>query len=285
LAKLVHADSLYHYHSVQFSPEGGRVATAAGTAAQVWDARTGQPITPPIIHHSQVCSVRFSPDGQQIVTSCYDGTARVWEAASGLPMSEPLRHAAPVLYAEFSPDSTRVLTASRDHTARLWDLPQAPTSVPTWLPDLAEAVAGQRMDARDMSIAVPVTELFKLRQRLRELSGPGHYERWAQWFLASGLTRTLSPVSTVTVPEIVQRLIEENTSESLRQAVWLAPTNALALARLALTVAVPRSDETSKATAESDALSRRAVELSPNDPEVLRVRSEVRGRIGNSQKP
>jgi hypothetical protein len=261
------------------------VATAAGTVAQVWDARTGQPITPPIIHHSQVCSVRFSPDGQQIVTSCYDGAARVWEAASGLPLSEPLRHAAAVIYAEFSPDGTRILTASRDHTARLWDLPQAPIPVPAWLPDLAEAVAGQRMDARDMSIAVPVAELFKLRQRLSELSGPGHYERWAQWFFAPSSNRTLSPVSPVTAPEIVQRLIEENNLESLRQAVWLAPTNALALARLALTVVAPRSDETSNATAESDALSRRAVELSPNDPEVLRLRTEVRGRIGDSQKP
>ncbi len=67
--------------------------------------------------------------------------------------------------------------------------------------------------------------------------------------------------------------------------MWLAPTNALALARLALTVVAPRSEETSKATAESDALSRRAVELSPNDPEVLRVRSQVRERMGNSQKP
>ncbi len=285
LATLVHADSLYSYHSVQFSPDGWRVATAAGTAAQVWDARTSQPITPPIMHHGQVYSVRFSPDGQRIVTACYDGTARVWEAASGLPLSEPLRHTAPVLYTEFSPDGTRILTASRDQTARVWDLPQASIPVPAWLPELAEAVAGQRMDARDMSSAVPVAELFKLRQRLSELSGPGHYERWAQWFLASNLTRTLSPGSPVTVPEIVQRLIEENTLESLRQAVWLAPTNALALARLASTVAAPRSQETSKATAESEALSRRAVDLSPNDPEVLRVRSEVRGRIDNSQKP
>lgn len=151
----------WYMPSVQFSPDGSRVATAfVSQAARVWDARTGQPVTEPIPHDGfvgflssawtarapgdglrgpyclgrphrsagvqgpatqAVRSARFSPDGSRVVTASDDQTARVSDARTGEPPTEPLRHRGPVSSAQFGPDGSRVVTASKDHTARVWD--------------------------------------------------------------------------------------------------------------------------------------------------------------------
>ena len=80
-AELKHGQWVFH---AEFSPDGGRVITAShdGTA-RVWDAQTGQPITPaagPMGHSIAVREACFSPDGGRVATAGYDGMARVWDA-------------------------------------------------------------------------------------------------------------------------------------------------------------------------------------------------------------
>jgi WD40 repeat protein len=72
-------------------------------------------------HDDQALSVRFSSDGQRLLTASRDGSARVWAASDGRPLTPPLRHGADVLSAEFGPRGDRVITASEDGTARIWD--------------------------------------------------------------------------------------------------------------------------------------------------------------------
>jgi eukaryotic-like serine/threonine-protein kinase len=105
-----------------FSPDGRRVVTASmdGTA-RVWDAATGQPVSPPMRHQLEVRCASFSPDGRRVVTASRDKTAKVWDAATGLPVTPPLAHQYAVWHASFSPDGRRVVTASADKTARVWD--------------------------------------------------------------------------------------------------------------------------------------------------------------------
>jgi WD40 repeat protein len=192
---LSHADELYLFRSVVFSPDGTRVAAAAGSIAQLWDAHTGEPFTAPLKHDGRVNSVRFSPDGRRLVTTSYDNTGRIWDVATGHPLSEPLRHSGRVQYAEFSPDGRSVVTASSDGTARIWEVAFAPLPIPDWLPELAEAVAGQKIDPRDISENVPVRELFQLKERLNQSSSDDVYSIWAKWFFADDTSRSvLSPL-------------------------------------------------------------------------------------------
>ncbi len=50
--------------------------------ARVWDAATGQPLSPPLKHEANVYRAEFSPDGQRVVTASHDDTARVWDIPS-----------------------------------------------------------------------------------------------------------------------------------------------------------------------------------------------------------
>jgi WD40 repeat protein len=114
-----------------FSPDGGKVATAAGRigqspGARVWDAATGKPLTEPLEHPGDVYCAAFSPDGKRLLTACgrpddEGGEARLWDADTGQPVGRPLTHGRQVVHAEFSPDGGRVLTASWDRTVRVWD--------------------------------------------------------------------------------------------------------------------------------------------------------------------
>ncbi len=190
---IMHADVMGAKHSVQFSPDGKRVVTAAGKSVQVWDAQTGEPLSPQLEHRGRVNSVRFSPDGRRLVTAIFGDDSRVWDAATGHALSEPLRHREGCHYAEFSPDGEFAVTASADGTAAIWWVAVPPTPSPTWLPDLAEALAGRKLDEAGNSEVVPVEKLFQLKQELSEGAGDDYYGGWAKWFLLNDPMRTPLP--------------------------------------------------------------------------------------------
>jgi len=200
LPPLTHGDEVVY---AEFSPDGTRVATASlDYSARVWDGRTGQPVTPPILHPSGVVMVRFSPDGRRIVTACNDGTARVWDALTGQPLTDPLVHGDRVVSAGFSPDGARLLTVSwdgvsPDGTVRLWDV--APTDAePDWLLPLAEAVAGEVLNRRNLVEPTAhdrAAVVDQLRRRLAAEQGNDPWTVWGRWFLAEPGDRSISPFS------------------------------------------------------------------------------------------
>ena len=90
--------------------------------ARLWDAATGQALTPPLKHESEVLGAAFDADGRRVLTWSEDGTARLWDAATGQALTPPLKHEGGGLRARpSSADGRRVLTWSEDGTARLWD--------------------------------------------------------------------------------------------------------------------------------------------------------------------
>ncbi len=129
-----------------FSPDGGLLLTVhVGHAVRLWNAATGQPVTPSepaqqvlpgmidirkpwavsplelkLEDSQEIKDAEFSPDGRWVVTASRDQTARVWDARTGKQVLLPLQHAGTVNQASFSPDSRFIATAS-DELARVWD--------------------------------------------------------------------------------------------------------------------------------------------------------------------
>ena len=282
LHTLSHGGEPYYHTSAEFSADGGRVVIASGSAVQVWDAHTGQPVTAALTHAGRVNSVKFSPDGTRLLTASHDGIARLWDAATGHPVSEALRHLGRVSHAEFSPDGRRVITASQDGTARIFEVPTLPASVPPWLADLAEAVAGQRLDERNASQPVPFAQLHRLRQSLAQALETDDATRWAKWFFSENATRRVSPGSSLTVPQLVEQRIQDNTLESLQQAIQLSPGNGLAQARLAFLTLTNVATPDPRLVAALDWQSHHGVELSPEEPDAWWARAKFFEHTGKA---
>jgi dipeptidyl aminopeptidase/acylaminoacyl peptidase len=212
--------------------------------ARVWDARNGKALTEPLRHEGEVYSAQFSPDGTRVVTASLDETARVWDARSGKALTEPLRHEDKVLSVQFSPDGTRVVTASDDNTARVWDVFTVSPSDAEIVASLAEAVVGYRVNEQGLvaRITDAVDRLAKLREEVKDATeADGNGRAFVRWFLADRWTRTLSPMSKVTVPEHIQRLIDAGKTD---EAVGEFPGHPLLLKlHQPPTPAVPSADK------------------------------------------
>lgn len=108
--------------SVECSADDRLLVTGSedGTAL-IWNAATGDPVTPRLEHDDRVRASVFSPDGRFVATASDDHSARVWSVSSGEAVTPPLRHEGPVLAVAFSPNGALVVSTSADHTARIWD--------------------------------------------------------------------------------------------------------------------------------------------------------------------
>jgi WD40 repeat protein len=83
--------------SVSFSPDGKRLASAAGPyvgpgktdkypgEVKIWDMRTGQEVCTLQGHAGPVYGVTFSPDGRRLATANADGSVKIWD---GTPLAE-----------------------------------------------------------------------------------------------------------------------------------------------------------------------------------------------------
>jgi WD40 repeat protein len=92
----------------------------------VWEAASGQPITPPLKHDAAVLHAAFSADGDLFATASADRTARVWDASTGAPLSPPLYHEDVVRHVAFDSSRRRLVTTTAGGVVRLWALDRRP---------------------------------------------------------------------------------------------------------------------------------------------------------------
>lgn len=170
---------------VKFSPDGTRLVTCSrDQTARLWDAFTGRPVTLPLQHGGAVSEATFDSTGRRLATSSMDGRIRLWDAQSGQLLCPPTERGASAGCVAFSRDGERVAAGARDGTVRFYETPQLSIPAPDWLPQLAEALIGQRVNAQETFDFVPANELEQLRQRITDLPASDPHVRWARRFFA-----------------------------------------------------------------------------------------------------
>lgn len=103
-----------------FSPDGKRLASSTTDHPPVflWDVGTGEHKTYQVGSWG-IYGLSFSPDGQHLAASFYDGATGLWPLGGGEP--KVLRHHWLNYGAKFSPDGKYLATYSVDGTARVWE--------------------------------------------------------------------------------------------------------------------------------------------------------------------
>lgn len=118
-----------YVYMIRFSPDGTKLATAAGdNVARIWNWTT-QSILHSLEHEAAVYAAEFSPDGKQLATGSGDGMVALWDVATGTTAIEKRHHADAVYCLVFSSDGTRLASIGGDGRkgdakCRLWSVPE-----------------------------------------------------------------------------------------------------------------------------------------------------------------
>lgn len=123
-------------HSAAFSRDAEMIALGGGGTITVRDVRSGGLRCTLSQHLQQIESVRFSPDGRQLVSCAGDGVVRLWDLASRQDwVAVPSRLYDPrsgkgatvgLWCVAYSPDGRRIASSARDGLIEVFDVSVTP---------------------------------------------------------------------------------------------------------------------------------------------------------------
>lgn len=158
--------------NAEFDSSGRRILTSARDGSvRVWDGYSGVAVTPWLMHKTAVREANFSPDGRMVATVDHEAM-RIWEADSGLLLTAPdfaesvsgIGFDSMGTRSPFTVDGNHVLWGMVIDEAKLVEVQAPPIPVPSWYPDLLEAIGGQELDENGNLNFLPVGPLSRFRK-------------------------------------------------------------------------------------------------------------------------
>jgi WD40 repeat protein/tRNA A-37 threonylcarbamoyl transferase component Bud32 len=105
----------------RFSPDSTKLVSGGATENPlIWNIQTAECSSFPHINHGWTVGLDFSPNGQTLATSSYDGTITLWNYAARAPVARMNGTIQTAL--SFSRDGHLLVTAGEDGTIRFWDI-------------------------------------------------------------------------------------------------------------------------------------------------------------------
>ena len=160
----------------------------------------------------------------------------MWDARAGRPLCAPFGHPAGARWASFSPDGSHILTVGpRLKEVAIYPWFGVQNVLGSWLADLAEAMAGARLNEDGVAehIKAPEVQLERLRREIALADQSDPVVKWAGWYLADRTSRPLSFDSQITVRDYAQKLAAKDDLPSLLEALDLERTNGIVFGKLA----------------------------------------------------
>ena len=110
---LIRSISQVNVNAVSFSPDGNRIAgayskTDNSNGIKIWNTANGSEVRTLSGHTDYIWSVRYSPDGRQILTASTDNSIRIWNSENGQTL-RIINGEAAFGNAVYSPDGRRIV--------------------------------------------------------------------------------------------------------------------------------------------------------------------------------
>lgn len=108
--------------AMAISPCGKRIASSSGQALYIWNAETGERMFEMEGHDEAIRSVKYSPNGSQLVSGGDDKSIRFWDGATGEVVAVWQASFGPVLCLDYSPNGQNLVSGHENGGLQVWNL-------------------------------------------------------------------------------------------------------------------------------------------------------------------